>query len=116
MGVDPSVERAKLVVGRLQSQSGAELRLSPGTLEENDKVAGDGERHRTAEVLFHERQRQIDPRRHSSRSPDRTVAYEDRIGLNADSGKTLREPAAVLPVGRRAPSIEHAGRREQKGS
>src|SRR5271169_1112551 len=52
-----------------------------GTLEEDDQVAGDGERHGAAEVFFHERQSQIDPGSHPCRGPNRTVTHENRIGL-----------------------------------
>jgi hypothetical protein len=52
MLVDPVMERAELVVGCLQSQSRAELCLPAGTLEEDDQLAGQGERHGAAEVLF----------------------------------------------------------------
>ena len=48
MLVDPVMQRAELVVGCLQSQGRAELRLSTGTLEEYDQVAGHGERYGTA--------------------------------------------------------------------
>ncbi len=87
MPVDPVMQRAELVVRRLQGQGSAELRLSAGTLEKDDQVAGDGERHGAAEVFFHQRQRQIDPGRHPGRGPDRTVAHEDRIGLDMHGGK-----------------------------
>ena len=49
------MERAELVVCGLQGQSGAELRLSAGTFEEDDHVAGYGKRHGAAEILFHQR-------------------------------------------------------------
>jgi N-ethylmaleimide reductase len=98
MVVDPVVERAEFVVCALQRQGGAELRLSTGTFEEDNQIAGHGERHGTAEIFFHERQRQIDPGRHAGRGPDRTVAHEDRIGLDAHGGKTLSQRGAVLPA------------------
>ncbi len=44
------------------------------TSKENDEVTSHGERHRTAEVLFHERQREIDPGCDASRGPHSTVA------------------------------------------
>src|SRR5437899_1173696 len=74
MAVNPIMERAELVVRGLQGQSGAELRLSPGTFEEDDHVAGHGKRHGAAEVLFHKRECEIDPRGHASRGPYATVA------------------------------------------
>jgi hypothetical protein len=48
MAVDPVVKGAELVVSCLQGQGGAELSLSARTLEEDDEVAGYGERHGTA--------------------------------------------------------------------
>jgi cyclohexyl-isocyanide hydratase len=95
MAVDPAVQRAEPVVGSLQGQGGAELCLPARTLEENDEVAGNGERHGTAEVLFHQRQRQIDPGRHSGR----TVAYEDRIGLDMHGRKALGQLGAIFVPG-----------------
>ena len=90
----------------LQGQSGAELRLSAGTFEENDHVAGYSKRHGAAKVLFHERQRKINPGRHAGRGPYSTVAHEDGIGLDAHGGKALSQPGAVLPVGHRATSVQ----------
>ena len=40
--VDPVMERAEFVLCCLQGQGGAELRLTAGTLEENDQVTGHG--------------------------------------------------------------------------
>src|SRR5271166_3502871 len=102
MTVYPIMECAELVVCGLQGQSGAELRLSAGTFEEDDHVAGYGKRHGAAEVLFHKRQREIDPRGYASRGPRPTVAHKDRIGLDAHGGKALSQPGAVLPVSHRA--------------
>ena len=87
MVVDPIMERAEFVACCLQGQGRAELRLSAGALEENDEVAGHGERHRTAEILFHERQGEIDPGCDAGRGPHRTVAHEYRIGLDTHAGK-----------------------------
>jgi hypothetical protein len=39
MPVNPIMESAELIVCSLQGQSGAELRLPPGTFEEDDHVA-----------------------------------------------------------------------------
>ena len=102
----------------MQGQGGAELRLPAGTLEEDDQIARHGERHRAAQVLFHERERQIDAGRHPGRGPNRTVAHEDRIGLDAHRGKAPRELGAVLPMGRRAPPVQHArgGEQERAGA
>ena len=114
MAVDPVVERPEFVLRRLQGQGFAELRLSAGTLEEDHEVARHGERDGTAEILFHERQRQIDAGRDPRRGPDRTVAYENRIGLDAHGGEALSKLRAVLPVGRGAPPIEQACGGEQE--
>jgi hypothetical protein len=50
MLADPVVERAEFVVACLQSQGGAELSLSTGTLEEDNQTAGNGERRRASET------------------------------------------------------------------
>src|SRR5215467_7952678 len=55
MLVDPVMERGELVVGCFQSQGCAELCLSAGTLEEDEQLAGPGERHADAAVLFYKR-------------------------------------------------------------
>src|SRR5579863_3606989 len=106
MDVDPVMQRAEPVVGGLQRQGSAELRLSAGAPEENDEVAGNGECYGAAEVLFHERQRQIDPGGHPRRSPNWTVTYEDRIGFDMHGRKALSQPGAVLPVGRGAAAVQ----------
>ena len=67
------MERPEFVLCRLQGQGFAELRLSAGTLEEDNEVARHGERHGAAQVFLHERQRQVDPRRHpESAEPSHT--------------------------------------------
>jgi hypothetical protein len=91
MVVDPVMERAEFVLSGLKGQRSTELRVSAGTLAENNQVAGYGERHRTTEVLLYERQRQIDPGRHSGRGPDRTVAHENRSTTGCDEC-TARPP------------------------
>src|SRR5437660_1464736 len=106
MTVDPTMERAELVVCGLQGQSSAELRLSAGPFEEDDHVTGYRKRHGVAEVFFHKRQREIDPCGHSSRGPQRTIAHKDRVGLDANGGKALCQPGAILPVGHRATSVQ----------
>jgi hypothetical protein len=62
MLADPVMKRSELVLGCLKGQSFAELRLSSGSLEKDDQIASDCECHRAAEVLFQQRQNEIDPR------------------------------------------------------
>jgi hypothetical protein len=54
------MQRSESVLCCLQSQRGAELCLSSGTLQKDDQVACYSERYGTAKVFFHECERQID--------------------------------------------------------
>jgi hypothetical protein len=83
-------------------------------LREDDKVARHGQRHGAAEVLFDERQRQVDAGGHPGRGPDRAVAHEDRIGLDPDRGEASGKLGADRPMGRRPSAVQHTGRSEQE--
>jgi len=87
MPVDPVVQRAKFIFGRLQGKRLAELRLPARTLEEDNEVTRHGQCQGATQVLFHDRQGQIDAGRHSGGGPDRTIAHEDRVGLDPHGGK-----------------------------
>lgn len=116
MAVDPVMKRSEFILCRLQRRGGAELRLSSGTLEKNHQVAGYRERHGTAKVFFHERQRQIDPGRDSCGGPNWTITHENRIGLDTHGGKAAGKPGAVHPVGGCAAPVQHPCRSEQECS
>jgi hypothetical protein len=107
MAVDPIMERAEFILCGLQRQGSAELRLSTGTFEENDQVAGDGKRHGTAEVLFHKRQGQIDPAVTPAEVQTRPSPTKNRIGLDTYGGKALRQPGTGLPMGCCATPVEY---------
>src|SRR5215469_11966355 len=100
MTLDPVMQCTESVLRRLQSQRGAELRLSTGTLQKHDQVACHSERHGMAKVLFHQRERQIDSGCHACGSPNGTVTYENRVRFDMHRGEALGQPGAILPVSR----------------
>lgn len=58
---DPCVEFDKPVVGRLKSERHTELGLASRPLEENLKLAFDGESERATVIFFHHCQSKVDP-------------------------------------------------------
>jgi hypothetical protein len=79
----------------LQGQRLAELRLAARSLEEDDEVACHGQGRGTAQILFHQRQRQIDAGRYARRRPDRTITHEDRVALDPRGREAPGEIGAV---------------------
>ena len=89
------VERPEFILRRLQCQRGTELRLPARALEKYNEVTRHGERRGTTQVPSNERQSQIDAGCHVRGCPDRTVAHEDRIGLDAYGGKAPLQTEAT---------------------
>ncbi|GCC46578.1 hypothetical protein chiPu_0030968, partial [Chiloscyllium punctatum] len=108
MAADPVMQRAEPVVGRLQRQDLAELRLPAGPLEKHHQIARDGKRRRAAEIILDQRQSEIDARRDAGRCPERSVAHEDRIGLDPDVGKARGELFPKSPMCHGATAVERA--------
>jgi hypothetical protein len=79
-------------------------------------VARHRQRQDTPRVLLHQRQCQIDRGGHAGRSPDRTVAHEDRVRLHPDGRIAPGELGTMHPVRRRAPAFQQACRGEQEGA
>src|SRR5215469_5087403 len=110
------MQRSESVLCCLQSQRGAELCLSTGTLQKDDQIACHSERRGTAEVLFHERERQVDSGCHARRSPDWTVTYENRVRFDMHIGKALGKPGAIHPVSRCAAPVQYASRSQEEST
>jgi hypothetical protein len=111
---DPRMQFAEAVVGALHRQHRAELRLPARPLQEHDEFARGVECDRAPEVLLDERKREIDAGRHAGRRPQRAVADEDRIGLDAHVRIARGEFVATRPVRDGAPPVEQAGLRQQE--
>ena len=60
----PIMKHAEAILRHLQRQSGAELRLSARSLEEDHEVPRNRERNTASQILLNEGQRQIDPGGH----------------------------------------------------
>jgi len=84
-----------LDVGCLGCKDGRKLALATRPLEKHHKVARHGQCHVAAEILFHERQSEVDPSRHARGGPYRAVTHEDRVGLDAHGGKLPNELGTV---------------------
>ena len=76
MLVDPFVQRAEFVLGRLHRQSLAELRLSARTHRGHHRQARNGVRHRGTVIGADQVQTQVDSRRETGRGDDRAVFDE----------------------------------------
>ena len=103
----PGLELAqRLAVGRLRGQLGAELGLAAGALEEEHEPAGRLERDLAAEVLLHQRERQVHAGGHARRGDHVAVAHEDRVGLDVTPGMARASSAqeAQCVVARRPSS------------
>ncbi len=69
----------------------------------------------TAEILLHQRQRQVDARGDPRGGPDRAVAHEDRVRLDPGQRVAPGQRGALRPVGHGPPPVEEPGRAQQKG-
>jgi hypothetical protein len=72
------------------SRSGKKLRRivsSVPTLEKDDQITSNGQRHRSAEIFLNQRQGEVDARRYLGRGPNPAVLHENGIGLD------MKQPA-----------------------
>jgi len=76
MLVDPFVQRAEFVLGRLHRQCLAELRLPARALEEDNEITCHRKCDGTTQILFYQRQRQVDAGRYACRSPEGTITVK----------------------------------------
>jgi F0F1-type ATP synthase membrane subunit b/b' len=106
----------RLALGLLGGERGAELRLVAGAAEEQDEVAGDGQRELAVVVVLDQRQREIHPGGDACGGPHVTVAHEDRIGVDGHVGVAAGERLGGGPVGGGAAAVEQAGGGEQEGA
>lgn len=80
----------------------------------NGASPGDGEGHVAAQVVLHERERQVHTGGDAGGGPDVAVLHEDRVGVHPHGGVRLGEEVAPLPVGGGPPAVEQAHRGEQE--
>jgi hypothetical protein len=73
-----------------------------------DELPGDHARYFDYDVVFHQSQHQVYGGGHSSRSPNASVFGEDAILLDVDLGKSLLQPAGMLPMRSSPPPVENA--------
>ena len=114
---DPGLQLAqRLAIRRLGCELGAELRLAAGAAEEEHHLPRGVERDLAAEVVLHQRERQVHARGDAGGGPDVAVADEDRIGIDPHPRVALRQAVAPHPVGRRAPAVEQPRLGEQEAA
>ena len=85
---------------------------------EHDEVTRDRERELGPVVVFHQGQRQIDPRRDTRRRPHRAVSHVDGLGLDRHFREFARQGVAVGKVRGGAPPVQQArrGQHERAGA
>ena len=101
-------------VGELRRQLGAELGLAAGALTKSTSQRAVVERRLAAEVLLHQRERQVHPGGHAGRGVHVAVAHEDRVRVHLGPGVALRRAArssAQCVVARRPSSRPAAASR-----
>src|SRR5712691_1521392 len=111
---DPLVQILERTRDILEGERGAVLRLSPGTFQENDQLARNGEGGGAAEIIIDECECEIDAGRDPSRCPDAPILDEDRITLDMECREPCGEFGAPAPVRRNAPSVEQPRRGEEE--
>ena len=104
----------RLALGPLGDERGAELGLVAGAAQEQHEVTRDRERGLPVEVLLDERQREVHPGGDPGRGPDRAVAHEDRLGVDAHLGMQALQLVRGRPVRGRAAAVEQARAGEQE--
>ena len=107
----------RLALGGLRGQRRAELRLPAGALHEHHQPARHLERRLGAEVVLHQRQRQVDARR--SRRPRSTRRRRARRCCRARPRHrwvALAEPVDRRPVGRDPAAVEQSRPGQQEGA
>lgn len=104
----------RLADGGLSGELGAELGLVAGAPQEDDEVAGHGERHLPAVVLLHEGEREVDAGGDARRGGQPAVAHEDRFGVHLDRRVVTGEHLAERPVGGHAVAVELPGPGEEQ--
>ena len=87
----------------------AELRLAAGPHQEDNVLARDGERDVVAEILAHQRQREIHPGGDAGRGPQLAVIDVDRVGFECHIGELAGELLDAAPMGGGALAFEKAG-------
>lgn len=112
---DPLLDLAQgLAAGGLSSELGAELRLITRAPEEDDEMAGDGERGVPAVVFLDQGEREIDACGDSGRGGDLPVADEDRIRIDVHVRIRTSQVGAERPVRRRATAVQQPGLGQQQ--
>ena len=86
-----------------------ELGLPSGTVQEHDQPAGHGLGHVDAEVLLHQRQREVDAGGDPRARPVLPVADVDGIGVDGESRVLRRQLAGAGPVRGHPSPLEQSG-------
>ena len=115
MRADPGHQFAQAMAGRgLRLQRLAELRLLGAAQHRQRERAGDLHRHRMAEVVFDQRERELDAGGHAGRGPDRAVVHVDALALHAHLRPQRLQLVAAAPVRGGLAAVEQAGGREHE--
>jgi hypothetical protein len=105
-----------VALGHLGGELGAELGLVRGSAQEQDEVAGDGQREVPSEVVLDQGQRQVHAGGDAGRGVHVAVAHEDRVGVHLNGRERVGEEVAHRPVGGGPAAVEQTGPGQQEGA
>lgn len=92
---------------RIELQHRRVLRLATGPSVMDDECSGCGARDIMTHITLDKSEGQVDARRHSGGSPDRTIRNKDPIHFDYDLREASLQLVRVGPVRRRAPPVEN---------
>ncbi|MNE64826.1 hypothetical protein D3C80_1602610 [compost metagenome] len=93
-----------------------ELGLPPGTPVIDDHFARHGPGKSRPAIDLDQRQGQVDARGHAGGRPDRSALDEDALRIDDDLRVSKLEVVRQSPVGRRFPTVQQTGFRQQEGA
>jgi len=110
------MQGAEAVLGGLQGEGGAELRLPAGAFKEDDEVPSDAQGEAAAQVVLEQGQGQVNAGGDAGRGPEGAIPDVDRVWLDADGGVAAGEVGALEPVRCRSAVVEETGFGQQEGA
>ena len=109
-------QRREPAAGPIRLEQRRELRLPAGPAVIDHELLRGTLGDRLAEILGDQRQREIDAGGDAGRGPDRAVADENAVGLDADAGDRRGRTRRRGPMRGRAPAVEQPGRSKDEGA
>ena len=92
----------------------AELGLPTWPLEKYDQAPRDAHGFAVSEIIFQQREREIDACRHAGGRPDSAVVNKYRVDQDRNVGILGAQQVARAPMGDRASSVKQARRGQNK--